>query len=71
MISKDTMNVLNELVNGIFEKLAREAGQLTTKYKKKTLSALELQGAVRLLFPGEFAKHAIDEGTRAVDNLSA
>jgi histone H2B len=34
--------------------------------KKSTLSSREIQTAVRLLLPGELAKHAVPEGTKAV-----
>ena len=34
--------------------------------KKNTLSSREVQTAVRLLLPGELAKHAVSEGTKAV-----
>lgn len=33
-----------------------------------TLSSREIQGAVRLVLPGELGKHAIAEGTKAVSN---
>ena len=32
----------------------------------KTLSSREIQTAVRLMLPGELAKHAMSEGTKAV-----
>ena len=37
------------------------------KYNKsKTIGSREIQTAVRLLIPGELAKHAVSEGTKAV-----
>ena len=39
--------------------------------KKQTLSSREIQTAVRLLLPGELAKHAVSEGTKAVTKFSA
>jgi hypothetical protein len=43
---------------------AEEAGKLSTYNKKATLSSREIQTAVRLMLPGELAKHAVSEGTK-------
>ena len=68
-ISKNTIGILNSFINDLFEKIAREAGQITRYSKKSTLSSREVQAAVRLLLPGELCKHAITEGTKAVTLL--
>lgn len=47
------------------ERLSEEAGKLASYNKKATISSREIQTAVRLIFPGELAKHAISEGTKA------
>ena len=39
--------------------------------KKSTLTSREIQTAVRLLLPGELAKHAVSEGTKAVTKFTA
>ena len=39
--------------------------------KKGTLSSREIQTAVRLILPGELAKHAVSEGTKAVTRYTA
>ena len=38
--------------------------------KKHTLSAREIQSSVKLLLPGELAKHAIIEGAKAVNKIA-
>merc|ERR1712226_944687 len=43
-----------------------EAARLVRYNKRHTLSSREVQTAVRLLLPGELAKHAVVEGTKAV-----
>ena len=43
-----------------------QLGKLTKINKTKTLSSREVQTAVRLMLPGELAKHAMSEGTKAV-----
>jgi hypothetical protein len=39
--------------------------------KKSTLTSREIQTAVRLLLPGELAKHAVSEGTKAVTKYTS
>jgi hypothetical protein len=40
--------------------------ELASYSKKSTISSREIQTAVRLILPGELAKHAISEGTKSV-----
>ena len=70
-ISKRSMQILNSFVNDIFEKIALESSKLVRYNKKHTLSSREVQTAVRLLLPGELAKHAVSEGTKAVTKYSS
>ncbi|KAJ9699341.1 hypothetical protein PVL29_008105 [Vitis rotundifolia] len=62
------MTVLNGFVNDMFERIAEEAAKLSKYTGKRTLSAREIQGAVKLVLPGELGKHAMAEGTKAVSN---
>jgi histone H2B len=68
-ISKKGMSIMNSFINDIFERIATEAGKLSTYNKKATLSSREIQTAVRLMLPGELAKHAVSEGTKAVTKV--
>lgn len=70
-ISQKSMSILNSFVNDIFERIASEASKLAAYNKKSTISAREIQTAVRLILPGELAKHAVSEGTRAVTKYSS
>jgi phytoene desaturase len=55
------------LLNDIFEKQTLEGAKLMSKDgKKMTFSSREVQTATRLALPGELAKHAVSEGTKAV-----
>ncbi|XP_030846557.1 late histone H2B.L4-like [Strongylocentrotus purpuratus] len=65
-ISSKAMSIMNSFVNDIFERIASEASRLAQYNKKSTISSREVQTAVRLLLPGELAKHAVSEGTKAV-----
>ena len=70
-ISGKAMNIMNSFVNDIFEWIASEASKLTSYNKKSTLSSREIQTAVRLILPGELAKHAVSEGTKAVTKYTS
>ncbi|KAK9370813.1 histone-fold-containing protein [Lipomyces kononenkoae] len=70
-ISNRAMSILNSFVNDIFERIATEASKLAAYNKKSTISAREIQTAVRLILPGELAKHAVSEGTKAVTKYSS
>ena len=70
-VSKKGIAVLNSFVNDIFERITAEAGKLARFNKKATLSSREVQTAVRLVLPGELAKHAVSEGTKAVTKFSS
>ena len=65
------MSILNSFVGDTFGRIAGEAGRLCKYNKKATMSAREVQTAVRLVLPGELAKHAVSEGTKAVTKYQA
>jgi len=70
-ISNKAMAILNSFVNDIFERIASEASKLAAYSKKSTISSREIQTSVRLILPGELAKHAISEGTKSVTKFSS
>ena len=70
-MSKKGMSVMNSFINDIFERIASEAGKLVKYNNKATLSSREIQTAVRLVLPGELAKHAVSEGTKAVTKFTS
>jgi len=70
-ISNKAMAIMNAFVNDIFERIAQEAGRLARYNKRGTITSREIQTAVRLLLPGELAKHAVSEGTKAVTKYNA
>ncbi|KAL3691042.1 hypothetical protein R1sor_004693 [Riccia sorocarpa] len=69
-ISSKAMGIMNSFINDIFEKLAQEAARLARYNKKPTIASREIQTAVRLILPGELAKHAVSEGTKAVTKFT-
>jgi len=70
-ISKRAMSIMNSFINDIFERISGEAGKLVRYNKRSTLSSREIQTAIRLLLPGELAKHAVSEGTKAVTKYTS
>ena len=64
-ISKKGMSVINSLVSDMFDQIAVEASKLSRCQKKKTLSANDIQSAVKLLLPVDLANHAVLEGNKA------
>ena len=70
-ISNKAMAIMNSFINDIFERIAAEAANLCRVNNVKTLTSREIQTAVRLILPGELAKHAVSEGTKAVTKYTA
>ena len=69
-ISSKAMGIMNSFLN-IFERMAGEASRLVHYNKRSTITSREIQTALRLLLPGELAKHAASEGTKAVTKYTS
>ncbi|XP_078260698.1 histone H2B 1/2-like [Rhinoraja longicauda] len=65
-ITSKAMGNMSSFVNDIFERIAGEASGLAHYNKRSTITSRVIQTAVRLLLPGELAKHAVPEGTKTV-----
>ncbi|XP_046505428.1 late histone H2B.L4-like [Equus quagga] len=65
-LSQEAVSVLDSFAKDIFERIAGEAALLARSTKRSTISSREIQTAVRLLLPGDLAKHAVAEGTKAL-----
>ena len=70
-ISSKAMSIMNSFVNDIFERIANESSKLSNHNGRSTISSREVQTSVRLLLPGELAKHAVSEGTKAVTKYTS
>jgi histone H2B len=70
-ISSKAMSIMNSFINDIFDRIASEASRLARYNKKPTITSREIQTAVRLILPGELAKHAVSEGTKAVTKFTS
>lgn len=69
-ISSKAMTIMNSFVIDTFERIATESSRLCIISTKDTLSAREIQTAVKLVLPGELARHAVSEGTKAVNKYT-
>ena len=65
-ISKKAMNIMNSFIHDTFDRVATEGSKLVRFNKRRALSSREVQSAVKLILPGELARHAVSEGTKAV-----
>ena len=65
-VSKKAMNIMNSFIHDTFDRIATEGSKLVRFNKRRTLSSREVQSAVKLILPGELARHAVSEGTKAV-----
>jgi histone H2B len=70
-ISNKAMSIMNSFVNDLFDRVAGEASRLTMYNKRGTITSREIQTAIRLILPGELAKHAVSEGTKAVTKYTS
>lgn len=70
-ISSKAMSIMNSFVNDVFERIAAEASRLAHYNKRSTITSREIQTSVRLILPGELAKHAVSEGTKAVTKYTS
>ena len=65
-ITYKTMAVMNSFAQDMFERISNEASCLARANGSKTLTSRELKAAVRMVLPGDLAKHANAEGEKAL-----
>eukprot|EP00112_Aurelia_sp_Birch-Aquarium-sp1_P008821 Seg1982.4 transcript_id=Seg1982.4/GoldUCD/mRNA.D3Y31 product="Histone H2B" protein_id=Seg1982.4/GoldUCD/D3Y31 len=63
-ISLKAMDFMNTFLNAVLDRIAMEADRLPLR--RMTVTANEIQVAVRMLFTGELAQQAVREGRNAV-----
>jgi histone H2A len=61
------------VMEGVVQLLLEEHGRVVSKLlgARKTVTSREVQTSVRIFLPGELAKHAVSEGTKAVTKFNA
>ncbi len=65
-ISGKAMDVLNDMMCDLLERLAGEAGSVREKNGHATLRSRDIQTGARLLLPGTLFTHAFYEAHRAL-----
>ena len=70
-VSGKSMEVINSLINSVFEEIAEESSRLAKHQGNVTITAHEIRTAVELILPGELAKRAVQEGNKAVAHLAS
>lgn len=65
-ISSKGMDVMNDIMVDLFDKLALTGASLLKKDKGSTLRPRDIQTAVRFLVPGQLGTHAFYEGWNAL-----
>ncbi|XP_025839558.1 histone H2B subacrosomal variant-like [Vulpes vulpes] len=65
-ISSRTLDIMNTLINDIFELISMEACSLMCFRNRCTLTPEDLQKAVYLVLPTKLAKYAVAFGSEAV-----
>lgn len=64
-ISSKAMDVMNDLVCDLFERISISSKELCQKAGRQTLVIRDINSAVRVLMPGQLGSHAFYEGWRA------
>jgi len=70
-ISGSALATMDALVGVLIMKIMKNANIFFTRSNKKTVASREIQSSVRLTLPGELAKHAVSEGTKAVTKYNS
>ncbi|GFY54445.1 hypothetical protein TNIN_236841 [Trichonephila inaurata madagascariensis] len=70
-ISSKAMSIMNSFVNDISSASPLNLPVWSPTKRSVTITSREIQTAVRLLLPGELAKHAVSEGTKAVTKYTS
>lgn len=65
-ITSKALDELNAVIFYLGKMLVKKAEYIAAQQGRVTISSREIQTAVRLTLPGELAKHAVSEGTKAV-----
>jgi len=63
---KKSLAIICDFVYDIFLQICVESENLSRLNKRDTITSREIQTSSRLILPGELAKHAVSEGTKAV-----
>merc|ERR1712008_331841 len=69
-MSKKSIWIFISFVEDVFDRITEVASGMAHKGNKKTIGAQEIQLAAKLILPGELAKHASGEISRALKKFN-
>jgi histone H2A len=70
-INNSAMGEMNQFVSHILRRFGEVISELLALTKRGTITARDVQSAAKIVLPGELAKHAISEGTKALTKYNA
>ena len=70
-MTQEAKNEVNLMLHSALDKILCSSNHLIASTHGKTTSSRTIQNAVRLNLPGELAKHAVSEGTKAVTKYTS
>jgi len=70
-ISQNSMMVMDDFAKDMFLRILREIEIICEMNEKRTITTLTVQTAVRIVLPGQLAKHSVSEGTKAVTKYAS
>lgn len=68
-ISSKGMDVMNDLICDLFERIAISSKEFCKKTDKQTLMVRDVSAAVRMVLPGQLGAHAFYEGWKAAKRV--
>lgn len=71
-ITEGGRQVINAFVLDMFERIVHKADELRVRNKTRpTLASKDIEFAVKLLFPAELARYAVQAGNKAIETYNA
>ena len=70
-ISTHAMQIVDELLVDIFNRIAKQAAILARLNRCSTIRVREVHSAVKLVFVGKLQEYAVNEGTKALTKYKA
>lgn len=70
-LNASSLSQINQYLMVLLERITDVAKELSYSDEKKTLTSRDVQSAVMILLPGELAKHAVSESTKAITKFNA
>ncbi|XP_037289179.2 histone H2B 1/2 [Rhipicephalus microplus] len=70
-ISDKAMAIMNSFMADILDRIGEEAAKLCICSQRSTITVRDIQFVTRLLLPGELARNAVSEGTKAVSRYTS